>query len=242
MNATMNAIQTKYKGCLFRSRLEARWAVFYDALGIEWRYEYEGFDMWSGRWYLPDFYLPKFRCWIEIKGEVPTNTDLQKAFDLNLETYDEKTGEFQDVYIFYGDIPYPYPERGNAVGHCPPSMLELEELTDDDLDDWPPVWGLCWQQCPLCGGIKIGRINTVCCRECLDKYASAVEKIIKYEWQTPVGEMPFFKEGPDIVNPEFFRSGHRTFMLQTAYEAARSARFEGGKGRRHGTGGITGSA
>lgn len=29
-------IETKYKGYRFRSRLEARWAVFFDALGISW--------------------------------------------------------------------------------------------------------------------------------------------------------------------------------------------------------------
>lgn len=36
------AVQTEYKGYLFRSRLEARWAVFFDTLGIQWEYEPEG--------------------------------------------------------------------------------------------------------------------------------------------------------------------------------------------------------
>ena len=39
----MKAIQTQYQGRLFRSRLEARWAVFLDALGVRWQYEPEGF-------------------------------------------------------------------------------------------------------------------------------------------------------------------------------------------------------
>lgn len=30
----MKAIETRYKGYRFRSRLEARWAVFFDALGL----------------------------------------------------------------------------------------------------------------------------------------------------------------------------------------------------------------
>lgn len=38
----MQAIQTRYKGYHFRSRLEARWAVFFDTLGILWEYEKEG--------------------------------------------------------------------------------------------------------------------------------------------------------------------------------------------------------
>lgn len=62
----IKAIETVYKGYKFRSRLEARWAVFFDALAIPWYYEYQGFDL--GRyWYLPDFYLPKWKCYFEAK-------------------------------------------------------------------------------------------------------------------------------------------------------------------------------
>lgn len=60
-------IQTRYKGYNFRSRLEARYAVFFDALGLEWDYEPEGFDLGSGVWYLPDFYLPTLGVYVEIK-------------------------------------------------------------------------------------------------------------------------------------------------------------------------------
>ncbi len=35
----IQAIETRYKGYRFRSRLEARWAVFFDHLKIEWEYE-----------------------------------------------------------------------------------------------------------------------------------------------------------------------------------------------------------
>lgn len=50
----IKAIQTRYAGCHFRSRLEARWAVFMDHLGIGWEYEPEGFETSAGP-YLPDF-------------------------------------------------------------------------------------------------------------------------------------------------------------------------------------------
>ena len=52
----IKAIPTEYKGYLFRSRLEARWAVFFDAMGIEYEYESEGLVLSDGSWYLPDFY------------------------------------------------------------------------------------------------------------------------------------------------------------------------------------------
>jgi hypothetical protein len=65
----MKPIQTKYNGILFRSRLEARWAMYFDLLGIEWIYELEGFDM-DGVYYLPDFFLPLFNVYCEVKPYV----------------------------------------------------------------------------------------------------------------------------------------------------------------------------
>ena len=60
-------IETEYRGYRFRSRLEARWAVFFDTLGIPYEYEPEGFELGDGIRYLPDFWLPEQRCWVEIK-------------------------------------------------------------------------------------------------------------------------------------------------------------------------------
>ena len=51
----IRAIETEYDGYRFRSRLEARWAVFFDALGVDYEYEPEGFELPSGKRYLPDF-------------------------------------------------------------------------------------------------------------------------------------------------------------------------------------------
>jgi hypothetical protein len=62
----LTPIPTAYNGHLFRSRLEARWAVFFDTLGWRYDYESEGFDL-DGAWYLPDFWLPDLDCWVEIK-------------------------------------------------------------------------------------------------------------------------------------------------------------------------------
>lgn len=54
---SIKAIETVYKGYRFRSRLEARWAVFFDHLGLRWEYEPEGFELGGGVRYLPDFKL-----------------------------------------------------------------------------------------------------------------------------------------------------------------------------------------
>jgi len=66
----MKAIETKYKGYRFRSRTEAKWAVFFDNLNFRWEYEPEGFKLSTGAWYLPDFkfVLPNDVVWFaEVK-------------------------------------------------------------------------------------------------------------------------------------------------------------------------------
>jgi hypothetical protein len=63
-------IQTHYAGYHFRSRLEARWAVFFDNLGIKWQYEPQGYTVGPAkRPYLPDFFLPDLQAAVEVKGE-----------------------------------------------------------------------------------------------------------------------------------------------------------------------------
>ena len=74
----IKAISTNYSGHLFRSRLEARWAVFFDHMGVRWEYEPEGYELSDGLWYLPDFYLPEYKCWVEVKPDRVPDSDLTK--------------------------------------------------------------------------------------------------------------------------------------------------------------------
>lgn len=103
--STIKAIDTKYKGYLFRSRLEARWAVFFDALGIPWEYEKEGFEKDIGIGdkirYLPDFYLPGTETWVEVKG----STDALKNDASRLEwvlDFNSPVPYMQDSFYFEG--------------------------------------------------------------------------------------------------------------------------------------------
>lgn len=68
MGKKVRALETRYQGYRFRSRLEARWAVWFDAMGLEWQYEEEGFDLGGVR-YLPDFHLtgPDIDLYVEVK-------------------------------------------------------------------------------------------------------------------------------------------------------------------------------
>ena len=84
----MKAIETYYNGYRFRSRLEARWAVFFDALNVEYDYEPEGYTK-NDVTYLPDFRVPCYGyrgyigegdptyLYIEVKGQM-TEEDARK--------------------------------------------------------------------------------------------------------------------------------------------------------------------
>lgn len=76
---TIKAIPTKYAGCFFRSRLEARWAIYFDAIGWGWNYEVEGFELDGGVRYLPDFWFPRFDLYAEVKREGAPDTEFAKA-------------------------------------------------------------------------------------------------------------------------------------------------------------------
>lgn len=74
----LKAIETRYNGYRFRSRLEARWAVFFDQAGIRYEYEPEGFVL-DGQNYLPDFFLPDIGAWFEVKGPYPSEMEKRLA-------------------------------------------------------------------------------------------------------------------------------------------------------------------
>lgn len=78
---SIKPIETYYNGYRFRSRLEARWAVFFDSLKIPWVYEPEGLEINNNIHYLPDFYLPDCNQFFEVKG-IMTPTDNIKILAL----------------------------------------------------------------------------------------------------------------------------------------------------------------
>lgn len=90
MTNQIQAIETTYRGYRFRSRTEARWAVFFDTLGLKFEYEKEGFKLRSG-WYLPDFWLPDVMggSWFEVKGTSMTKEEELLAMQLSEATYKE---------------------------------------------------------------------------------------------------------------------------------------------------------
>ena len=120
---------TQFDGITFRSGTDARCAVFFNAVGV--KYEYEKFTFHfpyllnpgvAGKArYTPDFYLPDFNQWVEIKGVEPNKTDALKCQRLARETK-------EPAFVYVG-----FPR----VKATQPSCL-IEFGPEGSLEDW--VW------------------------------------------------------------------------------------------------------
>lgn len=97
---SIRPIETEYRGYLFRSRLEARWAVFFDTLGVPYEYEPEGYDLGDGILYLPDFWLPTWESWVEVKPRM-SSPETERAVEL-LARLGEGTG--WRTLLFSGEV------------------------------------------------------------------------------------------------------------------------------------------
>lgn len=136
----IKAIETKYKGYRFRSRLEARWAVFFDAMGYKWEYEPEGFDL-DGVYYLPDFRIAEkdsngdFNVfWFEVKPDDAklSNDDILKIKKFAIDCHAGKSGLTKG----YGDF---------IILDGPPgkkSYLCANEFLSIGIDEEPRRWAM----------------------------------------------------------------------------------------------------
>lgn len=155
----MKAIETRYRGCRFRSRLEARWAVFFDALKIRWEYELEGYVLNDGTWYLPDFWLPTFAGGMFVEVKPPGESfdkakqfckDSGKSIWLAEGTPDVRAYIVADPLPDEGNPPIPpeavvwewpgIPNADQAEGEN--RMFSYPGYENEDLSISPACWGM----------------------------------------------------------------------------------------------------
>jgi hypothetical protein len=207
---SIKAIQTRYKGFNFRSRLEARWAVFFDNLGAKWEYEKDTYDLGKefGGYYLPDFWLPFVSMrgdkndgvFVEIKGPSPTEIELRKCSMLSSITK-------KPVVLFVG-VPIQQTKDN----------IKMDINSGYQFDPQPDYYegfyydtNMSFFQCERCGHIKIEywegnyEICPRCNNGCNDKSC--------------------FKGNVNKLG----NCNDRTSRLRKAYNAARSARFDHGE-------------
>lgn len=133
---SIKPIQTRYKGYHFRSRLEARWAVFFDSMGIRYEYEPEGYELSDGSKYLPDFYLPMLNTFFEVKPSSISEEDEKKAW-MKIEEVGSGNGSASCLVMGPpGTVAYLHNSAGKPYGPDLNSILISYDYFDEDTGEW----------------------------------------------------------------------------------------------------------
>jgi hypothetical protein len=117
----MKAIPTLYKGRNYRSRLEARWAAFFDLLG--WHTEYEPIDF-NG--WIPDFVIYEAETvYVEVKPITRFPPDSQIVDEI------DNSGCDKEVLIVGSTVPI----QSGLIGWL---RQDLSDVTDSNEPYW--IW------------------------------------------------------------------------------------------------------
>ncbi len=151
-SAVIKPIETLYRGHRMRSRLEARWAVFMDCMGIDWDYEKEGYELGGGLRYLPDFWIPKLNLWMEVKGQQDAGWDIKAQ---------ELSAKHRPIAVFIGACapPVGLSDCGtkNAAAFC-----ENGRWIYRSSEDTTPRFRHAWSACDACRTLSIESVFQEC--------------------------------------------------------------------------------
>jgi hypothetical protein len=224
---TIQAIETSYAGCRFRSRLEARWAHFFDTLGVRWEYEPQGYHVGEQRRpYLPDFCLSDLGTWVEVKGSAD-RLDASLMLDAVHPTLG--LGRTDPYYrtnmLILGDLPRPgvphahwVISRSAAIG-TPPSPV--------------PGCGGCLFTGPLYGLSSFWPVTDLMPDLVAEKAGASTEQLaVLRRWGAllqPVCRSTHKPPRVDLTAAVPVPRMGVLHRLDMAYEKARAARFEHGE-------------
>jgi hypothetical protein len=226
MEKNITPIETEYKGYKFRSRLEARWAVFFDRCSIKYIYEPEGFELSNGERYLPDFYLPDQDAYFEVKSIGAINISFENN-EVIFEDGREKASKYftfmfdavhagHTVIIVEGDpadAMTTYEHGGRGKSHVF-TMAECLKCGRKHLSRWPFLGILGDKIALACSpeGLEFVPCNT-------DYFCLLITK------QKPDGKI----EDIEYVNVDEQSSMAGFINMKSGMLAARQARFEYGE-------------
>lgn len=140
---------TVYAGVRFRSRLEAKWAAFFDLMGFNWEYEpTEEFGDW-----IPDFKIAtKFGCvFVEVKPKsvkVPTWYEGFEDYPAHYENefnhcdYDKARNHWREVHVLLLGVEPDNPGIGCLMDRPDSAKYDWDDIADElgGMGNWAADW------------------------------------------------------------------------------------------------------
>lgn len=190
--------------------------MFFDALGIRYEYEPEGFELSDGTRYLPDFYLPEINggTYVEVKGQM-SEKDYRKVKAF------WKEGD-RPLYVLGGLPTQAELDRGDIYGY----VDKYPDCFGYGIESYGWDWPYLFCVCPACGKVGLefdGRGWRVCGDHADIDLAAET-------YRDKDGITRRFKH-PEVKG---WRSDDKGYSwnqskLVSAYNIARQARFEHGE-------------
>lgn len=140
-----------YNGTKYRSKTEARWAIYFDRLGIRAVHEARTFDLSDHVLYTPDFYLVDLDVWVEVKPEASNirNAERWKVDQL------ASTLSHGRVWLTYGQ-----PNRFDQLATCDGCAIFNASLHCDAAGFWTERDGFKARETVWVVGTKSAHINS----------------------------------------------------------------------------------
>ena len=214
MQRDIKAIKTYYKGYRFRSRLEARWAVLFDAGNIRWEYETEGYENDDGERYLPDFYLPDYGWHVEVKPpREGAKEDIMRASKF-------VDGKNIKVLLLLGNIPQ---KSDIEVYHY--SAMYRNSLRCDNDDNRVTTERVCLTTDAECTKLEfVTWLGVDFCQKNLYQVEREYKEIL-----TAIHDKEMYnRKGEDCAYIDCFYDDKRTQFINSCYDKARCAEFTKG--------------
>ena len=157
MSYSVPVKQVHYDGHHFRSTQEARFACFFNELAVDYAYEPDTYEFplspespllpthpSNSVKYIPDFYLPSFDVFIEVKAKYPLPIECFKAWSLSQQTN-------KDVIIMWSLKPRFPAQRAYSLCFYASGDIQMN---------------VCFSQCMGCNAVGLGHCE--CGNQCVD--------------------------------------------------------------------------
>ncbi|KAL9645842.1 hypothetical protein ABK040_003574 [Willaertia magna] len=160
-----------YNGYCFRSKLEMKWAKFFESCNLQYEYECRTFSISTQHTYTPDFYLPSINTWIEIKPTYPIEEERTKAQALANILKTREKSDHARVFILYGDVSAPFTKKFSSGAmaiefYSNNNNNNGEESSSTTTTTFSTLEPLGWCQCEICGKISLQyRCQPNCCNQ-----------------------------------------------------------------------------